>query len=460
MRRRSMTGPLLLLLIGGLFLWRNLHPEAPIFDLVAQYWPLVLIAWGLIRLAEVLLWRRDAWRYSFTGGEVVLVILICLAGAGMSAAHRHGVRFASGGLDWWGRQYDFPVSAEAPSAGMKLIVLENMRGNLKVTGGDTDKIVIAGHKVIRAMSDQDAEGTNRNTPVEIVPQGDRLLVRTSQDRVPDNQRLSDDLEITVPRAMSVESRGRTGDFDISGLAGDVYLAADHGDVRIARVDGNVRLEVNHSDLIHAVDVKGNVDVQGRGSDLDLENISGHVVINGTYSGALDFKNLAQPLQFEGRNTELRVAALPGAISMNLGGFTGTNLVGPVRLVTRSRDIRLSEFTGSLDLDSDLGDVDLQPGRVPLPSIEARSGGGSITLALPEKAPFQLQATAERGNAVNDFGPPIERQIDGATAVLKGSVGNGPSIHLTTDRGSISVRKAGAGSTTPAKTPKPGPEVDL
>ena len=43
MRRRSFTGPLLLLLIGALFLWRNLHPEAPIFDLLAQYWPFVLI---------------------------------------------------------------------------------------------------------------------------------------------------------------------------------------------------------------------------------------------------------------------------------------------------------------------------------------------------------------------------------------------------------------------------------
>ncbi len=46
MRRRSITGPLMLLLIGGLFLWRNLHPETPIFDLFALYWPFLLIAAG------------------------------------------------------------------------------------------------------------------------------------------------------------------------------------------------------------------------------------------------------------------------------------------------------------------------------------------------------------------------------------------------------------------------------
>jgi len=33
-----------LVIIGGLFLWRNLHPDTPIFDLLAQYWPFILIA--------------------------------------------------------------------------------------------------------------------------------------------------------------------------------------------------------------------------------------------------------------------------------------------------------------------------------------------------------------------------------------------------------------------------------
>src|SRR6516225_4817577 len=76
MRRRSFTGPLLLLLIGAFFLWRNLHPEAPLFDMAAQYWPFVLIAWGLLRLIEVVALRHRG--PTFTGGEVVLVVFICI----------------------------------------------------------------------------------------------------------------------------------------------------------------------------------------------------------------------------------------------------------------------------------------------------------------------------------------------------------------------------------------------
>ena len=212
---------------------------------------------------------------------------------------------------------------------MNRIVFENPRGNIKVTGGDTQEVTVNGHKLIRAYARSDADRTNADTPVEIVPQGDRLLVRTNQDRAPDNQRISDDLEVTVPRGMAVEARGRSGDYEISDVAGDVELAADRGDVRLARVGGNARLDMGRSDLIRAVDVKGKLDLQGRGSDVELENIAGQVTINGGYNGTLDFKNLAKPLQFEGaRNTELSVQAVPGSISMDLGEFTASGHGGP------------------------------------------------------------------------------------------------------------------------------------
>jgi len=444
MRHRSLTGPLLLLVIGGLFLWRNLHPETPVFDLLAQYWPFLLIGWGLLRLVEIAFWR-DTRYGGFTGGEIVLVILICMAGSGIWAAHQNGIHFNTGRLIWGGTQYDYPVSASAPAGSATRIVFENPRGNIKMTGADVKEITVTGQKTVRAYSRNDADRTNGNTPVEIVPEGDRLLIRTNQSRAFDNQQISDDLEVTVPRTASVEARGTSGDYEISDVAGDLELASGRGDVRLARVGGNVRLEIDRSDLIRAVDMKGaKLEVQGsRGSDVELENIAGQVTINGPFNGTLDFKNLAKPLQFEGaRNTELNVAAVPGRINMDLGEFNGTNLVGPIRLVGSSRDIRIEQFTQSLELENARGDLELHPGRLPLPSIEARTGAGRIDLVLPEKAAFQLDATAERGEAVNDFGSQIRQESDGRSATLKGKVGNGPLLHIVSSRGTISVRKEG------------------
>ena len=458
MRRRSIAGPLLLLVIGGLFLWNNLHPELPVFDLLAQYWPFLLIGWGLLRLVEVLAWRPAREYSTFTGGEIALVVLLCIAGMGVFEAHRHGIRFTPRGLDMFGQQYEFPVSVRGPAAGAKRIVVENPRGNLRLTGSDTQEVVVNGHKLIRAYNQSDADRTNRMTPVEIVAQGDRILIRTNQDRTPSNQRTADDLEVTVPRAVSVEARGGSGDYDVSEVAGDVELSNDRGDARIGRIGGDVQVQTGRSDVVRAVDVKGRLEVQGRGSDIELENIAGQVTISGSFSGSLDFKNLARPLQFESRNTELRVEALPGRISMDLGEFKANNLVGPVRLVTHSRDIKIDDFTQSLELETERGDIELNPARVPLARIEVRSKTGRIDLALPEKASFQLEATAERGDAVNDYGPVIQRQVEGRTATLKGKVGDGPSIHLTTDRGSVAVRRAGTPSSRSVETTPPVPPV--
>ena len=83
MRTRSLTGPLLLLIVGGLFLWRNLHPDTPVFELIAQYWPFLLIGWGVLRLAEVAFWSQARTR-AFSGG-------VGGAGGDRQDGHRSGL---------------------------------------------------------------------------------------------------------------------------------------------------------------------------------------------------------------------------------------------------------------------------------------------------------------------------------------------------------------------------------
>ena len=311
MRRRSLAGPLILILLGVLFLVNNLRPDLPLSDMVAVYWPFLLIAWGLIRLVEVV-WMPCAGAGRTPGavsrgGEVVLIVFICLIGSGLFSAHRHGVRFGVRGIEMFGDQYEYPISQQAPAAGAERVVFENPRGNMRVTGADVQEVRITGHKRVRALSQSEADHTDRITPVEIGGAGgSRLVLRVNQDRIPDNRRVSVDLEVTVPRGVSVEMRGRSGDYDVSDMAGGVEVSSDRADVRLNKIGGNTRMDLRRSGMVRAVDVKGNVDLQGRGADVELENIAGQVSINGSYSGTLAFKNIAKPLHFESQSTELRV----------------------------------------------------------------------------------------------------------------------------------------------------------
>ena len=298
--------------------------------------------------------------------------------------------------------------------------------------------------------------------MEIVPQGDRLLVRTNQDRVPGQP-----AHLRRPGSDGAARHGGGSARPHRRLRDDATWRATWSWPAAAATCGcpgwaaTCGWRSSRSDLIRAVDVKGRVDLQGRGSDVELENIAGQVTINGAYSGTLEFKNLAKPLQFEGaRNTELHVQAVPGRISMDLGEFNGHGPGGSGAAGDRSRDIKLEQFTQSLELETERGDIELQPGKLPLPAIEARSGSGRIDLVLPEKAAFQLDATAERGDAVNDFGPPIEKESEGRTRHFEGQGGRRADhpAHGQSRLGSRCARKAARRATMPDTSDEAAPPM--
>jgi DUF4097 and DUF4098 domain-containing protein YvlB len=447
MRRRSLTGPVILILIGVAFLARNLWQEVELFRLISLYWPFILIAWGVLRLIEVLV---EATRSKplpsgrLSGGEVALIILLCIIGSGMYAADRHGLRlppFGGPGMDVFSEHYDYRASDQKTAKGAKRVVFENLRGNVRVNGSDEDEVKVDSHKMIRAFNKSEADNADRQTPLEITVDGDRIVVRTNHERASSARRLSSDLEVTVPRGVSIEGRANYGDFDITDVSGGVDISSANAGVRLTNIGGSAKVDLGKSDIVRAIDVKGNVDIQGKGNDIELENITGQVSVSGSYSGTLQFKNLAKPLHLESRNTDLRVEKLPGTITMDLGDFSASNLIGPIRLITRSKDIRIEDFTQSLELETERGDIDLRPGKVPLAKIDARSRSGNIELELPEAAKFELKASTSRGEAHNDFGSPLQTATEGQGASVKGKVGQGPVISITTDRGTVSVKKS-------------------
>jgi hypothetical protein len=447
-RSRSLVWPVLLIALGALFLANNLRPEIPLFRLLAAYWPFLLIAWGGLRLAEVLLAMstdRPLPSGRLTGGEITLVVFICLIGSGMYAANRRfhtiGIGpFGQRGVEIFGEQFDYPLEGQKPAAGVKRILIENLRGNVRVTGTAAPEIRITGRKTVRAFSRSDADQANQQSPLEITVTGDQAVIRTSQERVTDERRISDDLEVSVPRGISLEARGRYGDFDVNDLEGGVDINSDNAGVRLNRIGGDVRVDLRRSDIIRAVDVKGKVELKGRGADIELENIAGPVTVNGSYSGDLEFKNLAQPLHFQSRQTDLLVTRIPGHLRLDLSRLTAANVVGPLRLTTRSRDITIEEFTESLELDLERGDVELRPKAAQLAKIDARVRSGDLNLTLPASAHFDLKATTARGEVENGFGPALKLETRDHGATLSGSVGKGPQISLLTQRGAVRISK--------------------
>ena len=468
MKRGSIVGPLILIGLGVLFLMRNVIPDFPVWDLVSRYWPALLILWGGLRLLEVLFFAATAKplpRAGISGGEWIVVILVCLVGGGANASHRYrdwfpNQRALRGLVVNMGESFDYPMAeTEKPCPANCKVVIENFRGNAKIVGADTKMVKLSGRKSIRAFQQTEADRANTETPVELIVQGDQIIVRTNQSRVSDSLPVSTDLELVVPYSSSVEGHGRVGDFDIQGIKGNVDLSSDNAGVRLEKIGGTVRVETRRSDIIRATDIKGSIDLKGRGQDLELTDIAGPVTVNGTYVGQVQLRNLMQPMRYEDPQVTLNLEKLPGQIHMGAGELTGENVVGPVRLTARSRDIHLSNFSQSLELNLERGDIQVSPGKTIAKMDIKIAHSGDIELGLPDNAKFDLQARTERGEAHNDYGSvlKVSDERHGASIVSLGSSG-GPQLRLETARGTLTVRKGGIEEVQPPLTPPAAPKA--
>ena len=461
MKRASLIAPLILILIGVLFLVNNIRPDLSVWRIVATYWPWVLVGWGALRIVEILYsWQAGHLlpKTGVNGGEWAFIILICFFGAGASAAGRvtnwpGNLRVL--GWDMMGDTYDFPLHAEQSADGVKKIVLENLRGNARLVGGDGTMVKVDGRSMIRAIDRQSAERANQQARLAISRQGDILYIRTSQERWSGRERLTAELDIAVPRNVAIECKGRNGDFDVTGVTGAVEIDSDNAGVRLNDV-GSARIEVRRSEVVRASNVKGTVEVKGRGEDLDLENIAGQVTVDFRYTGDLRFRQLAKPLRFRSDSSEFSMERINGEVRMSRGEIDGDDFTGPAKIVVRSqsRDIKLNNFTQALEIELDRGDIELAPGRLPLSAIDARTRSGAVTVSMPSKAAFQLSATTKRGEYENEFGAPLTSDLQDRGGVIKGTTGVGPKVNVSTERGSITIRRSEIATASTAAPPAP------
>jgi DUF4097 and DUF4098 domain-containing protein YvlB len=454
--RTSFTGPLVLIAIGVVFLIHSLSPNFRLGDLLSSYWPYVLIGWGTLQFLEVcfrFFTNRPLPPNGISGLGWLAVVVICLVGFSSFQVREASpwIRWAGfeRGIRAFGEEREFSVNPIQQAVGRSpRLIIENFRGDAKIVGTDGEEMTVGGHKVISAFDQGELARANDQTPVTVAVQGNTVVLRCNQSKGPSRVHLSTNLDISVPKGTSVEITGTTGDFDISGLSGSVDVSSENSGIRLQDIDGAVKIDTRRSDLIRCNNVKGTVDLRGHGTDIELAKIAGQVTISGSYTGSLALRDLAKAVRVENSRTEFNVQGVPGEIRIDRGSVNMQNVLGPTRLTTRVNDVSLSNFSDGLELSVDKGDVELNPGRVPLGRMIVHARSGNIELAIPQSAGFAMSAITDHGEVSNDFGDALKASSDGRGARLSGTVGSGPEVRLATERGTITVRKAsGSGTTT-------------
>jgi DUF4097 and DUF4098 domain-containing protein YvlB len=463
MKRGSLIAPLLLILIGIVFLVRNIWPDWPVMESLVTWWPFILIGWGVLRMVELIYLHTTGRKLplaGISGGEWALIIILTVVGStvwGVRRFTQEGFgKFRIGGVEVFGESFDYDAAPTKIKTGKApKVFIENYRGVTRVVTADTDEVQVTAKKTIRAMDRATADKAHEQTPLKVDKSGESLSILTNQDRA-ENAKVSSDLEITVPQGAAVEIRGRGADIDVSGVNGEVSINAEGGGVRALNLGSNLRIDARNTDIVRADQVKGNVSLQGKGRDIEITEVAGEVEISGAYSGETTLRKIEKPVHFVSSMTDIRAQKIPGELSMSLRNLTMTEVTGPIVVKAKTKDVVLQNVTDTVNLDVDNGDVEVRLTRGPVSKMEIQTRSGSIELALPPGAQFKLDAETVRGEVDNQFSDKLTTETRNRGGQITGSVGTGPEIKLQTARGELTLRKS-TGDEVPEKATSPAPK---
>jgi DUF4097 and DUF4098 domain-containing protein YvlB len=462
---RSIAGAIVLILLGVLFLLGtmgvlNWHGLGLMF---ARYWPLLLILWGVIKLIE----HQQAKRAGLPGrgigaGGVFLVLFVIVAGLIATQAARVnwndiGDNFQIGDDQsfediFGGTSFDYSdeLSKEFPAGGS--LHINDDRGSITINVvDDTHMLKVSVRKTIRAEKQEEADGYNSKTKPEITV-NDKIVTLNANTQGAGDKGVSTDMDVYVPRNIELVITSRRGNVTLTGVSGNAAINHQRGEVNVSDHTGNVTIDMERSSA-RVTHVKGDVTIQGRGNEVAVEDIDGAAHLSGEFQESVRLVRVTKTVSFRSARTDMEFSRLDGRLDLDSGDLRADSLTGPMRLITRSKDISLDGLSGDLRLQDNNGRIEVglhKPGNI---QIENRKGDVQVT--IPPNTPIKIEARSRGGEISSDFS---ELQVDnsGNQASASGSIGtNGPKLVINSEHGTVEIRKGTVAVAPPTPPPVPG-----
>ncbi len=469
--RRSMTGPVILIAIGVIFLLSNLGviQRWQLWHWFGHWWPVLLILWGVIALVEHSSAHRMGYRTRHLGGGGI-VLLILLVALGVSAHYSSDVNWGGvrdqlqmdddlGGFFGTAFTFDDTLQQSFPKDGNLRIVCD--RGALNVTPSDDDQIHVVVHKQLYAHDQHEANKYNEGSKPQITVTGNSVLLNANTDGAGDHG-VTADMDISVPAAVAVDIASKRGDVTVNDRKANVKTSVQHGDVTLTAIGGPVQVDLEKGSL-RATQISGDVNVTGHVDSVNIEDVSGAVSLNGDFYEDIRLSKIAKSVTFKTSRSDMEFASLAGDLDIASDEVRGSELTGPSRVSSSSKDIHLEDVSGDLQVQSNNGDVEIttsgkQPaGKINVTTehgdvaitmaakttpdkVNVATQHGDITLTLPTGAGFQVSAVTRKGGVSSEFDA-IKVDENNGTTKASGSVGSGNSkLQVATDTGNIKIAK--------------------
>jgi hypothetical protein len=457
-RRRSVTGPFVLILLGILFLLgtSRIISLSRIGYLFGHYWPAILILWGVLKLIEHQQAQRDGVPAPGIGiAGIFLIVAIIFFGLIATQASRFNwaeirdhMNIDDSDFDnVFGSSYNFDDHLEqAFPAGASLKVIDT-RGAVSVHASDDNKITIVVRKRVGAENQEDADKYNQATKPTITAIGGLVTVDAKAEGAGDRA-VESDLDISLPRKVPVTISSRRGDVNITGRDGDIEITSQHADTSVEDVNGSVKVTLEKGS-VKVEQITGDVHIGGRLDDTSVTDVKGMAQLDGEFQESVKLARISKTVSFKSSRTDMEFSRLDGDLNLDSGDLHADQTGGPLRLITKSKDIRLDSVSGDARVENSNGAIELTIRT--LGNLQIQNRSGDVQISLPDKAGFRLDAHTRDAEIQSDF-PEIKIDNGDHADTASGTVGNGAAhLVISNEGGNIEIRK---GSLQPPRPPEP------
>lgn len=286
-------------------------------------------------------------------------------------------------------RYERAFSHTAPWNNYERVAVRTQNGNVSVTPGAGDQILIEGKVRAEVLARADAE--QYLDQIEIAMKADErdpdvFVVELIVPPALRYKSVGADIEIRVPVPCGTEVRTSNGSVRAEKLSGSVNLQTSNGAVFVESVAGAVEARTSNGQ-IRAVYVKGNMTADTSNGRVTVDGVEGDSVLS-TSNGEITARGLLGNVRAVTSNGSIRVEARPNAdgqviLRASNGAIEAdvpSDLRGTIELETSNGSVRLDSETISLSRIMQSREslkADMNGGG--LARVEARGANGPVTI---------------------------------------------------------------------------------
>jgi hypothetical protein len=284
-------------------------------------------------------------------------------------------------------------------AGIKVLRVENARGEIDVRPGPAGSLRMTAIKIARASNSDQARGMAAATRVESERKDDtyEIKVHYSQQSAVrigwrdllrghfEPPRTEVRLTLQVPAGMALRLRSASGDLSILDLTGPLTLESSSGDVTLISSRGPVEIKTSSGDVM-ARDTR-RLEIRSASGSLRLENPGGPVAAR-TTSGSISVRGATDTLFVRSVSGDIDVDQAPRGLTANSSSGSidarGVALFADVQAASGDIDIGFVRPLERAEVSTVTGRISGRLADKLACLIDLRTSSGDLEVLMPLK----------------------------------------------------------------------------